>query len=56
MKRKKPTKTVPVNLFPVQFRNVNVGMFSGPRPSYQRYSASPAASDVIKKVKQNGWI
>jgi hypothetical protein len=31
----------------VQFRNVNVGMFSGPRPSYQRYSTSYAARDVI---------
>jgi hypothetical protein len=56
MKRKEKVKTVPANLFPVQFRNVNVGVFSGPRASYQRYSASPAASDVIKKVKQNGWI
>jgi hypothetical protein len=41
-------KALPVkpNIFPVQFRNVDVGMFSGPRPSYGRYSASPAASDV----------
>jgi hypothetical protein len=31
-------------------RNINVGFFSGRRPSYQRYSASPAASDVVKKV------
>ena len=35
---------------PVNLRNKNVGMFSGPRPSYVPYSASPAASDVIKKV------
>lgn len=31
----------------VQFRNINVGMFSGPRPSYQRYSTSYAARDAI---------
>jgi len=31
----------------VQFRNSNVGMFSGPRPSYQRYSTSYAARDVV---------
>lgn len=35
---------------PVNLRNKDVGMFSGPRPSYVPYSASPAASDVIKKV------
>ena len=39
---------------PVQFRNVNVGMFSGRRPSYQRYSASPAAADVMMRVGPNG--
>jgi hypothetical protein len=39
------------NLFPVQFRNVDVGMFSGRRPSYQRYSASPAAYGVINKTE-----
>ena len=41
-------------LSPVQFRNVNVGMFSGRRPSYQRYSASPAAADVMMRVGPNG--
>jgi hypothetical protein len=39
------------NLFPVQFRNVDVGMYSGRRPSYQRYSASPAAYGVINKTE-----
>lgn len=39
------------NLFPVQFRNVDVGMFSGRRPSYQRYSAAPAAYGVINKTE-----
>lgn len=45
-------KSLPINanLFPVQFRNVDVGMFSGPRPSYGRYSAAPGAYDVISKI------
>jgi len=51
MKRKPVDKAVPVNLAPPQFRKINVGMFSGPRASYQRYSASLAAANVIKKVK-----
>lgn len=54
-----PARNIPVSppintLFPVQFRNVNVGMFSGRRPTYQRYSASPAAADVMKKAGPNG--
>lgn len=46
---KKPTVTKPVlpRNSNVQFRNNNVGMFSGPRPSYQRYSTSFAARDAI---------
>lgn len=38
------------NVSPVQFRNVNVGMFSGRRPSYQRYSASPMALDAVTRA------
>ena len=34
----------------VQFRDTNVGMFSGPRMSYQRYSASPAAAGVFNRT------
>ena len=34
----------------VQFRNTNVGMFSGPRPSYQRYSTSLAAAGVLNRT------
>jgi len=30
-------------------RNVNVGIFGGPRGQYQRYDVSPAASDVLNK-------
>jgi uncharacterized protein (DUF39 family) len=31
----------------VQFRNMNVGMFSGPRPSYQRYTVGLNAQSVL---------
>jgi hypothetical protein len=34
----------------VQFRNTNVGMFSGPRPSYQRYTTSLAAAGVMNRT------
>ena len=41
-------------LFPrntsVQFRNVNVGMFSGPRPSYQRYSVGATSTGILKRT------
>lgn len=50
-KKVKPVMAKPLGQIPrnanVQFRNNNVGMFSGPRPSYQRYSTSEAARDVI---------
>lgn len=36
-----------------EFRMTNVGMFSGPRPSYGQYSVSPAASDVMNKSIRN---
>lgn len=34
-------------------RNENVGMFSGPRPSYQRYNVSEQAQDVLNRSKRN---
>lgn len=34
-------------------RNVNNGMFSGPRPSYQRYNVSEQASDILNRSKRN---
>jgi len=34
----------------VQFRNVNVGMFSGPRPSYQRYSLGQNAFGALSRT------
>ena len=33
----------------VEFRNANVGQFSGPRPSYQRYLVSEQAQDILDK-------
>lgn len=35
-------------------RDQNVGMFSGPKPKYGTYQASPAASDVVKKLVRRG--
>jgi hypothetical protein len=50
-KKAKPAMAKPLGQYSrnanVQFRNNNVGMFSGPRPSYQRYATSEAARDVI---------
>ena len=34
-------------------RNENVGMFSGPRPSYQRYNVSEQAQDILNRSKRN---
>lgn len=36
-----------------EFRMTNVGMFSGPRPSYGQYSVSYPASDALNKSKRN---
>jgi len=33
----------------VEFRNVDVGQFSGPRPSYQRYLVSEDANDILNR-------
>lgn len=32
-----------------EYRVTNPGMFSGPRPSYQRYEVGQAASDALNK-------
>jgi len=34
----------------VQFRNINVGMFSGPRPSYVRYSLGQNSIGAIRRT------
>jgi uncharacterized protein (DUF39 family) len=48
---KTDTKLAGSPVFPrntnVQFRNMNVGMFSGPRPSYQRYTVGLNAQSVL---------
>jgi hypothetical protein len=36
-----------------QFRNVNVGMYSGPKPTYQRYNVSEQASDILNRSIRN---
>lgn len=36
-----------------QWRNISVGQYDGPRASYQRYSASPAAQDKLNRSKRN---
>lgn len=41
--KSKKKKTAP------DIRNENSGMFSGPRPSYQRYNVSEQASDVLNR-------
>ena len=46
-KRKKKSSTIVPRNSQVQLRNENVGMFSGPKPSYQRYSTSFAARDAV---------
>jgi len=47
-------KSTTSTLFPrntsVQFRNVKVGMFSGPRPSYQRYSLGQNAVGALRRT------
>jgi uncharacterized protein (DUF39 family) len=36
-----------------QWRNINVGMYSGPRPSYQRYTVGANSSDILNRSKRN---
>lgn len=47
-------KSTSMTLFPrntsVQFRNTNVGMFSGPRPSYGRYSLGQNAFEALNRT------
>lgn len=45
--KSKKKKTAP------DIRNENRGMFSGPRPSYQRYNVSEQASDILNRSKRN---
>jgi hypothetical protein len=34
----------------VQWKNVNVGMFSGPRPSYGSYSLGPNSIGALRRT------
>jgi hypothetical protein len=47
-KTKKKAKKKPANPAK-EYRATNPGMFSGPRPSYQRYEVGQMASDVLNK-------
>jgi len=50
----KVEKSTAMSLFPrntsVQFRNTNVGMFSGPRPSYGSYSVGQNAFGALNRT------
>lgn len=46
----KSTKKKKTNQVASSMRMSTPGIFNGRRGAYQRYSASPAASDVIKKA------
>lgn len=45
---KKPRSTVN------DIRNVNVGQFAGPRPTYGRYNVSEQAADLLNRSKNKG--
>lgn len=49
--KKRPSKKAPQKKKKksADIRNTNVGMFSGPRPSYQRYNVSEQASDILNR-------
>lgn len=54
--KKRPSKKAPQKQKKKKkgdIRNENVGMFSGPRPSYQRYNVSEQASDILNRSKRN---
>lgn len=36
-----------------EFRNINIGQFSGPRPSYQRYNVSEQAQDILNRQNRS---
>lgn len=45
---KKPRSTVN------DIRNLNNGMFSGPKPTYGRYNVSEQAADLLNRSKNKG--
>jgi hypothetical protein len=36
-----------------EFRNVHIGQFDGPRPTYGRYNVSEQAADILNRQKRN---
>jgi hypothetical protein len=36
-----------------EFRNINVGQYSGPRASYQRYNVSEQAQDILNRQNRS---
>lgn len=36
-----------------EFRNIQIGQFDGPRPSYGRYNVSEQAADILNRQKRN---
>jgi hypothetical protein len=36
-----------------EFRNVHIGQFDGPRPTYGRYNVSEQAQDILNRSKRN---
>lgn len=36
-----------------QWRNINVGMYSGPRNSVQRYTVGETSKDVLNRSRRN---
>jgi hypothetical protein len=36
-----------------EFRNIHLGQFDGPRPSYGRYNVSEQASDILNRSLRN---
>jgi len=45
---KKPRSTVN------DIRNINNGMYSGPKPTYGRYNVSEQAADLLNRSKNKG--
>jgi len=48
-KKNKPVKSKPPRNGDNEKRVTNPGMFSGPRPSYQRYQVGSNSTDILKK-------
>jgi hypothetical protein len=36
-----------------EFRNIHIGQFDGPRPTYGRYNVSEQSADILNRQKRN---